>query len=65
MTTVADNAPGIQRRKSGAGFAYVDGNRAVYLDYPASKTAIIEIDLDTKAKKTLLPEAGATPSHVQ
>jgi hypothetical protein len=46
------------------GFAYVDGNRAVYLDYPASKTAIIEIDLDTKAKKTLLPEAGATPYYI-
>lgn len=46
------------------GFAYVDGNRAVYLDYPASKTAIIEIDLDTKAKRTLLPEAGATPYYI-
>jgi TolB protein len=46
------------------GFAYVDGDRAVYLDYPASKTAVIEIDLDTKAKKTLLPEAGATPYYI-
>lgn len=46
------------------GFAYVDGNRAVYLDYPASKTAIIEIDLDTKVKKTLLPESGATPYYI-
>lgn len=45
-------------------FAWVDGNRAVYLDYPASKTTIIEIDLDTKAKKTLLPEAGATPWYM-
>ncbi|MDB5103343.1 MAG: cell surface protein [Fibrobacteres bacterium] len=47
-----------------ATFAWVEGNKAVYIDYPGSKTAIIEIDLDTKVKRTLLPEAGSTPYYI-
>lgn len=46
-------------------FAWVHGTKAVYLDYPATKAAVIEIDLVSKAKRTLLPEAGVSPWHVE
>lgn len=60
-------APGAQEvltPVSTATFAWAGGNKAVYLDYPANKTAVIEIDLDSKAKRTLVPEGGATPYYV-
>lgn len=41
-------------------FAYLDGSKAVYQDYPASKAAIVEIDVNTKVKRPLLPDAGGT-----
>lgn len=46
-------------------FAWVQGSKAVYLDYPNGKAAIIEIDLDSKAKRTLAPDAGVNPWHVE
>lgn len=45
-------------------FAWVEGTKAVYLDYPGTKAAVIEIDLVSKAKRTLLPEAGVNPWHI-
>ena len=60
-------APGAQEvltTVSTTTFAWVNGNKGVYLDYPADKTAVIEVDLETKAKRTLLPEAGSSPYYI-
>ena len=48
-------------------YALVHDGKAVYQDYSASTAYITEITLDTKAKRTLLPQTGggAPPYHYE
>lgn len=45
-------------------YALLYGSKAIYQDFSAGKATITEIDINSKAKKILLPDAGSSPYYI-